>query len=122
MTRRISLIFSFVVSGLIISGCGYTMIKKSTLRMHRLPADSANIVALQNQVVALHAQCQADSIRYAKLKAAAEAAVVAPAVVPAVPDSVLRAREQEIAALKDQITQLNAELERIKRRLASPKS
>ena len=29
------------------------------------------------------------------------------------PDSVLRAKDQEITTLKDQITQLNAELERI---------
>jgi chromosome segregation ATPase len=75
------------------------------------------IATLQSQIATLQAQAKTDSLRYANLKTSATAAAAAATV----PDSVLREKDQEIATLKDQITQLNAELDRIKRRLASPK-
>jgi hypothetical protein len=125
MTKRIPVLLTFVVSGIITSGCGYTLVKNSALEPHRLSADSVQIVELQNQIATLKAQAKADSLRYTNLQAAATAAATATAAAAAasvVPDSVLRERDQEIATLKDQLTQLNAELDRIKRRLASPKA
>jgi len=100
-----------------VSGCGgYVWVKKSDLdKPPKIVVDSAQIVALRQQLADLQAQSRADSVRYA----AALAAAVRPTGVP---DSVLKARDADIAALKDQLAKAQAELDRIKRRLATPRS
>jgi len=105
------------------AGCGYKLVKKSDLKPRRLPEDSIRIAALESQlttqVAAIRAQCTADSLRYAALLKQAQQT---PPAALANADSLLRAREQEIQTLREQLTKLTAELERIKRRLANPRS
>lgn len=76
---------------------------------------------LEQQIATIEARCRADSARLAGALAAR--ASVAPAPAPAsTADSIVRARDTEIATLREQLTRANAELERIKKRLANPRS
>ena len=72
---------------------------------------------MRNQFVALQLQCHADSVRLeSQLAAQRSSAATAPQ-----PDSLLKSRTAEVAALKDQLAKVSAELDRIKRRLANPR-
>ena len=75
---------------------------------------------LQNQIADLRARYHADSTRWAAELAVARAVVPPPA--PQVSQDSLKARDAEIAGLKDELAKANAELDRIKRRLASPRT
>jgi hypothetical protein len=100
-----------------VSGCGgYVWVKKSDLdKPPKVIVDSAQVLALRQQLADLEASRRADSVKYATALAAATRPI-------GVPDSVLKARDADIAALKDQLTKVQAELDRIKRRLATPRS
>jgi hypothetical protein len=102
-----------------VPGCGYTLIKKDVLAARRLPADSVQIVSLQAELEKYRAQHVVDSTRYADLLKEPPPPVP---VVTANTDTLLRAREQEIQTLREQLAKVNAEMERIKRRLATPRS
>lgn len=104
------------------TGCGYHVARHNDIAARGFAADSATIISLQNQIASLRAQCQADSARMAAEKAVIPAPVVAAPPLVTTPDSLLKARDTEIATLRDQLTRANAELERIKRRLANPRS
>lgn len=106
-------------AALISSGCGYRIVRKSDVSAQRFARDSASMVALERQASSLRLQCHADSVRLAGDLATARAAAVAP-VSQAASDSLLKARSAEVAALKEQLTKVTAELDRIKRRLANP--
>lgn len=82
------------------------------------------MISLSRQIDTLRARCRADSLRMS----AAVAAMLAPATAPAaartvvtVPDSIVKARDTEITMMREQLTRANAELDRIKRRLANPR-
>ncbi|MEO6777968.1 MAG: hypothetical protein ABI194_00820 [Gemmatimonadaceae bacterium] len=112
---------AFVLSAaLILSGCGYRIVRKSDVSAQRFARDSASMVVLERQATSLRLQCHADSVRLAGDLATARAAAVVP-VSQATSDSLLKARGAEIAALKEQLTKVTAELDRIKRRLANPR-
>jgi len=104
------------------SGCGYRIVRGDDIRVQKLAADSAAMVTLQHQIVALQMKCHADSVRAATDRAALEKSIADHPVAPPVTDSTVKARDAEIATLKDQLTKANAELDRIKRRLANPRS
>lgn len=104
------------------SGCGYRIVRRDDLRVQKLTADSAAMVTVQHQIVALQMKCHADSVRAATDRATLAKALADRAVAAPPTDSTLKARDAEIASLKDQLTKANAELERIKRRLANPRS
>jgi hypothetical protein len=108
---------------LLTSGCGYRIVRNNDVIAKKLVADSASIASLQQELAALTLRSRADSIRLANELAiqAAAAAAVPPAPVAAASDSLLKARTAEITALKDQLTKVSAELDRIKRRLANPR-
>lgn len=99
------------------SGCGgYVWVKKSDLnKPPKVIVDSAQVLALRQQLADLEASRRADSVKYETALAAATRPI-------GVSDSVLKARDADIAALKDQLTKVQAELDRIKRRLATPRS
>src|SRR5690242_13876907 len=90
-----------------LPGCGYTLVRKRDAVPRRLAANSAQIVSLQRQIAALQAQCRADSARYTQLTQ------LKPNTVSTVSDSLLRAKDDEIASLRDQVSRLNVELDRI---------
>jgi hypothetical protein len=106
---------------LLSSGCGYRIVRNSDVTAKRFAQDSAAMTSLQQQLVALRARCVADSTRLEGELVAQRAA--AAAVPPPAPpnDSLLKARTAEVATLKDQLTKVSAELDRIKRRLANPR-
>ena len=104
------------------TGCGYRIVRGKDLRVQKLAADSAAMVTLQRQIVALQMKCHEDSVRAATDHATLEGALTAKQAVPPAPDSTLKARDAEIAMLKDQLTKATAELDRIKRRLANPRT
>ena len=104
------------------SGCGYRIVRGDDIRVQKLAADSAAMVTLQHQIVALQMKCHEDSVRAATDRAALEKSIADHPVAPPVTDSTVKARDAEIATLKDQLTKANAELDRIKRRLANPRS
>ena len=110
-------------AALLSSGCGYRVVHNPDIATARTATDSATIVALQQQLAALKVQCLADSVRLeselSSTRVAAAAVVVPPP--PPVSDSLSKARAVEIASLKDQLTKVSAELDRIKRRLANPR-
>ncbi|MEO7043410.1 MAG: hypothetical protein ABI035_14200 [Gemmatimonadaceae bacterium] len=112
-----------VVAALLSSGCGYKLVRNNDVIAKRLAADSASISSLEQELAALTLRSRTDSIRLANELAVqtAAAAVIPPAPVAAPSDSLLKARTAEITALKDQLTKVSAELDRIKRRLASPR-
>lgn len=108
------LVFTLLVSGL--PGCGYTLVRKSDTLPRHLAADSAQIATLQRQLATLQARYRTDSTRYHA--DSLRYALLRPSVVS---DSLLRAKDDEIASLRDQVSKLTVELDRIKRRLASPR-
>jgi len=115
MRRTVAAITTLALIG--ASGCGYAFVKKSELnRPPKIIVDSAQVVALRSQLADAESRCRADSVKY---EAALQAANAKPAGVP---DSVLKARDADIASLKDQLAKAQAELDRIKRRLATPRS
>lgn len=118
------LLATMIASGALVavSGCGYRIVRRDDLRAQKLTADSAAMVTLQHQIVALQMKCHADSVRAATDRAALEKSIADHPVAPPVTDSTVKARDAEIATLKDQLTKANAELDRIKRRLANPRS
>jgi septal ring factor EnvC (AmiA/AmiB activator) len=120
---RVLLATMIASSGLVaVSGCGYRIVRRDDLRVQKLTADSAAMVTLQHQIVTLQMKCHADSVRAATDRAALEKSIADHPVAAPVTDSTLKARDAEIATLKDQLTKANAELDRIKRRLANPRS
>lgn len=100
------------------TGCGYRIVRRDDVTAQRFAQDSAARATLERQASALRAQCRQDSVRFATELAALRAQ---PVSVPTTTDSLVRARDTEIAALRDQLTKANAELDRIKRRLATPR-
>ena len=112
-----------VTAALLSSGCGYRLVRNSDVIAKRFAADSASIASLEQELAALTLRSRTDSIRLANELAiqTAAAAAVPPAPVVAPSDSLLKARTAEITALKDQLTKVSAELDRIKRRLANPR-
>lgn len=119
-TRRIVVALLCAFGAAASSGCGYRVVKRTDVTARRFAADSAAMISLSRQIETIRARCTADSLRMS----AALAVAVAPARAAAaavVPDSVVKARDTEIATLRDQLTRANAELDRIKRRLANPR-
>ncbi|MEO6866016.1 MAG: hypothetical protein ABI229_11225 [Gemmatimonadaceae bacterium] len=111
-----------ISTALVSSGCGYRIVRNSDVTAKRFVADSATMHSLEQQLNALRLQCHSDSVRMANDLAAQRAATAAPPPPPAPPsDSLLKSRTAEIATLKDQLTKVSAELDRIKRRLANPR-
>lgn len=115
-------VFTIALSATILfSGCGYRVVHNSDVTAKRFAQDSASISSLQRQLAALTVKCRADSVRMESDLAAQRAAAAAiPPPTPAA-DSLLKARAAEVATLKDQLTKVSAELDRIKRRLANPR-
>ena len=73
--------------------------------------DSTAVMMLRQQLASLQARFRADSIKASEMRR-----------VSISQDSVIKLRSQEIDNLKDQLTKATDELERIKRRLANPRS
>ena len=122
--KALGLITVAISSALLSSGCGYRIIRNSDVTAKRFAADSATMHSLEQQLSALRLQCRADSLRMSNDLAAERAAAAAAAAAPppsSSSDSLLKARSTEIAMLKDQLTKVSAELDRIKRRLANPR-
>lgn len=111
-----------ITAALLSSGCGYRIAHHPDISVQRFAQDSATIASLQQELSALKVQCLADSVRLESELTAQRtaAAVVIPPPAPT-SDSLLKARALEIASLKDQLTKVSAELDRIKRRLANPR-
>ena len=78
------------------------------------------MTTMHNEYVALQMQCHADSARLESQLLAQRQSAIAAAASPQA-DSLLKTRNAEVAALKDQLAKVNAELDRIKRRLANPR-
>jgi predicted phage tail protein len=115
-------LFTVAISAaLMSSGCGYRIVRNSDVTAKRFARDSASIATLQQQLTALQARCRADSVRLEHDLATQHTAVIAAPLQMPQNDSVLKARTAEIATLKDQLTKVSAELDRIKRRLANPR-
>lgn len=122
--KALGLITVAISSALLSSGCGYRIIRNSDVTAKRFAADSATMHSLEQQLSVLRLQCRADSLRMSNDLAAERAAAAAAAAAPppsSSSDSLLKARSTEIAMLKDQLTKVSAELDRIKRRLANPR-
>lgn len=107
---------------LALSGCGYRLVRGTDLRVQKLAADSAAMVTLQRDIASLQMKCHADSVRAATDRATLEKSLADRLAVAPATDSAVRVRDTEIAALKDQLTKANAELDRIKKRLSNPRS
>jgi hypothetical protein len=105
------------------SGCGYRLVRHSEVFAQQIADDSAKIQSLEMQLTMLQVKCRDDSIRLENEITARRAAVAAiTAAAPTPPsDSLLKARTAEVAVLKDQLTKVSEELDRIKRRLANPR-
>lgn len=114
-------LFAVALAVPLSSGCGYRIVRNSDVTAIRFAQDSASIATLERRLAALNVQCRADSARLVNDLAEQRAAVAAMPPPATSPDSVLKARTVEIATLKDQLTKVNAELDRIKRRLAKPR-
>jgi len=110
-----------VAAAVMSSGCGYRIVRNSDVTAKRFAQDSASIATLQQQLIALQAKCRADSVRLEHDIAAQHAATIAVPLQMPQNDSLLKARTAEVATLKDQLTKVSAELDRIKRRLANPR-
>jgi hypothetical protein len=120
-SRNFLAIATVASSAALLSSCGYRIVRNSDVTARRFVQDSATIRSLEQQLIALRASCRADSMRLeGEIAAQRAAAAVTPPPAPA-PDSLLKARIAEIAALKDQLSKVSAELDRIKRRLANPR-
>jgi len=98
------------------SACGYTLVKKNDLRFQRYATDSVRIANLETEATQLRVRIRSDSAKIVALTAKATT------VLPTSQDSVIRARDEEIASLRDQLAKAQTELDRIKRRLANPRS
>lgn len=119
MTRLTSFIVA-AGAALLSSGCGYRIVRNTDVTARRFAQDSASIATLKQQLGMLRVQCQADSVRLENELAAQRAAAAAiPQPTPS--DSALKVRTAEVAALRDQLAKVTAELDRIKRRLANPR-
>jgi chromosome segregation ATPase len=115
-------LFTVAISAaLMSSGCGYRIVRTSDVTAKRFAQDSASIATLQQQLTTLQARCRADSVRLEHDLATQHAAAAAVPLQTPQNDSLLKARTAEIATLKDQLTKVSAELDRIKRRLANPR-
>lgn len=119
--KAIVLVTLAMSAALLSSGCGYRIVRNSDVTAKRFAADSAAMLSLEQQLTTLRAQCHADSVRMSNDLAAQRAAAAAVPPPAPVPDSLLKARSAEIVTLKDQLTKVSAELDRIKRRLANPR-
>ncbi len=122
--RRSAIVLLCAIGAAASSGCGYRIVKRTDVTARRFAADSASMLSLAQRIQVLSAKCRADSLRMsAAIALAATTTAVPTRVVPAtvVPDSLVRARDTEIATLREQLTRANAELDRIKRRLANPR-
>lgn len=119
--RRLAGVAVLLVGGLGSTGCAYRIIRRDDIRVRRFAADSAALISLQKQVISIRAQCRADSVRAAADRAALDRAAADKAAAP-LNDSTAKARDTEIATLKDQLAKANAEIDRIKRRLATPRT
>ena len=108
-------VVALLAAGTAASACGgYTWVKKSDLESRtRIVVDSSQIMSLRARIDTLEARNRADSVRYAMAK---------PPIITGIPDSVLKARDAELAAVKDQLAKATAELDRIKRRLSTPRN
>lgn len=102
-----------------VTGCGYRIVRNSDVVAKKFAADSAAMFNLENQIAELRTRYRADSTHWAADLTAARSV---PPPVPGVSPDTLHARDLEIASLRDQLTKANAELDRIKRRLASPRT
>lgn len=112
LSPRATGIVAAVLAPFLVAGCSAaTLARQNADLSRRVASDSVAMLHLQQQIAALRSQCHADSIRMATDRA----------MQRAVPDSVAHARDAEIASLRDQLTKANAELDRIKRRLANPR-
>lgn len=120
MTRHSGAVSACLIVAVASSGCGYRIVKRSDVTAQKFAADSATMTSLERQIDALRAQARADSLRTAS-ELTARRSAPAPAA-PVSQDSLLKARDVEIATLKDQLARALAELDRIKRRLANPRS
>ncbi|MGI8509768.1 MAG: hypothetical protein ACR2MQ_10620 [Gemmatimonadaceae bacterium] len=120
MTRNFVATSTCLIVLVATTGCGYRIVKRSDVTAQRFAADSATMTSLERQIDALRAQSRADSLRMASELAARRSAPIN--LMPATPDSLLKARDVEITTLKDQLARALAELDRIKRRLANPRS
>jgi hypothetical protein len=114
MTHRNTISFCSATL-LALTGCtGYTWVKKSDLaKIPKVVVDSSEIMSLRQQLTDMSERMRSDSARYATLLAERPTGV---------PDSVVKARDAEIASLKDQLAKALSELDRIKRRLATPRT
>lgn len=121
----VACLLACIIAVLATSGCGYRIVKRSDVTARRFAADSATMVSLERQIDALRAQSRADSLRMTAERAAVHPAAptsAAASSAAATSDSLVKARDVEIATLKDQLARALAELDRIKRRLANPRS
>ncbi len=100
-----------------ITACpGYVVMKKKDLdrissQNPVIVVDSTALMMLRQQLASLHARYRADSVRLSDMTKNS-----------ATQDSLIRAKQAELDATKDQLNKANDELERIKRRLANPRS
>jgi uncharacterized protein involved in exopolysaccharide biosynthesis len=118
MMRRWMVFGGLVVPGMVM-GCASTPPTQTVVVPRRLAADSVEIVSLRRQIDSLQIQHNADSVQYVVLQVRLDSVV---AQVPVgTPDSVVKAKDAQIAALQDQVAKLSQELERIKKRLANPR-
>lgn len=118
--HRATVAAATLTAALALPGCGYSIVRHNDLRVQKLLADSVAIATLETQIAAWRAQCRADSVRAAGERAALERAFAGRATTAtAASDSTLRARDAEVAALRDQLAKANAELDRIRRRLST---
>jgi hypothetical protein len=117
--RAVAVAGCAVALALTSAGCGYRIVHRDDVSAQRFAQDSATMRNLERQIAALRSQCHEDSVRFAAQVAAIRAQPAPPA--SSTPDTLLRVRDAEIASLKDQLTKANAELDRIKRRLATPR-
>lgn len=120
--RRLAGVAVLLLGGFGSTGCAYRIIRRDDVRVRRFAADSAALISLQKQVIAIRAQCRADSVRAASDRAALDRAMAAEKAGTPPSDSTMKARDAEIATLKDQLAKANAELDRIKRRLGTPRT
>jgi outer membrane lipopolysaccharide assembly protein LptE/RlpB len=117
---RPALLAAALTAALMSSGCGFRIVRNADVSAKRFAQDSASIATLERQLTTLSLQCRSDSTRLEKDLATARAAA-AVQLAPPPSDSALKARTAEVAALKEQLTKVTAELDRIKRRLANPR-
>ena len=118
---QVARVASFLAVIIVTSGCGYRIVRNSDVTAQRFAQDSAAMATLRGQLATVQTQCRADSARLEhEIAAQRTAAAALPAPNPEA-DSLLRVRTVEVAALREQLAKVNAELDRIKRRLSNPR-